>query len=473
MEEEAIMAEVEQEEPVSKGEADGDVIQKGPVKRGRGRPRSSKQKNASAAELIQDDSDSPSQRGREGQKVFKTKATEQQESGEELTESSITIHKRRGRPKGSKKQTSSEETVETELSPKKRGRPRKSDSVKKPVAEGIPNGSSDAPKRGRPKGSVKRKSESLTSGEEDECSPVTPRKRGRPKGARNKKSRMEREYSDWDAEAYRAQKSVKTLRGRPRKPVVKYSSGPSKTISKKPGRGRGRPRKNLYISEPLKRGRGRPKGSLNKKPSSLIAHGKVGRPRKIFSLPVKGRKPGRPRLQPGKRGRPRKYPLPSPEELKKPKVWKPLGRPRKYPRADPPEEASPAPRRARGRPRKSESKKGAHLRKKALSPSSARAPVDGLKRKRGRPPTTPKSDEGVVRKRGRPKGSLNKNKAGGESHADHVLPNHSKPESECPAVGMEMEQELTEAESIPTKHTDETEETVLVQDVSIELSEEA
>uniref|UniRef100_A0A3Q2G1P9 Chromosomal protein D1-like n=1 Tax=Cyprinodon variegatus TaxID=28743 RepID=A0A3Q2G1P9_CYPVA len=274
-------------------------------------PSESKIQRTSGNKLIQDDSDSPSQRGREGQKVFKTKATEQQDSGEELTESSVTIHKRRGRPKGSKKQTSSEKTVETELSPKKRGRPRKSDSVKKPVAEGIPNGSSDAPKRGRPKGSVKRKSESLTSGEEDECSPVTPRKRGRPKGARNKKSRMEREYSDWDAEAYRAQKSVKTLRGRPRKPVVK---------------------KNVYISEPLKRGRGRPKGSLNKKPSSLIAHGKVGRPRKIFSLPVKGRKPGRPRLQPGKRGRPRKYPLPSPEELKKPKVWKPLGRPRKYPR---------------------------------------------------------------------------------------------------------------------------------------------
>uniref|UniRef100_A0A3B3YXV2 Uncharacterized protein n=1 Tax=Poecilia mexicana TaxID=48701 RepID=A0A3B3YXV2_9TELE len=81
---------------------------------------------------------------------------------------------------------------------------------------------------------------------------------------------------------------------RPRKPVVKYSGGVPKTVSKKSHRGRGRPRKNLDDPQPVKRGRGRPKGSTKNNPS-----------------PFKARR---------KQGRPRKYPLPSAEELKKPKV---------------------------------------------------------------------------------------------------------------------------------------------------------
>uniref|UniRef100_A0A3B3U888 Uncharacterized protein n=1 Tax=Poecilia latipinna TaxID=48699 RepID=A0A3B3U888_9TELE len=80
---------------------------------------------------------------------------------------------------------------------------------------------------------------------------------------------------------------------RPRKPVVKYSGGVPKTVSKKSHRGRGRPRKNLDDPQPVKRGRGRPKGSTKNNPS-----------------PFKARR---------KQGRPRKYPLPSAEELKKPK----------------------------------------------------------------------------------------------------------------------------------------------------------
>ncbi|XP_012730895.2 origin recognition complex subunit 4 [Fundulus heteroclitus] len=466
MDEEVIMVEMEQEDPVSsKGEAGAYMVENSPVKRGRGRPQGSKNKEVSALNLIQDspDSNGPPRRGRGRPKVYETKPTEQQDPGKAPAESSITAHRGRGRPKGSKNQNKSEAAAKTELSPKKRGRPKKTDTVKEPAAEGLVNGGSDAPKRGRPKASIKRKSESVTSGEEDEGSPVTPRKRGRPKGARNKKSRMEREYSDWDAEAYRTQKLLKASRSRPRKPVVKYSVGSSKTISNKPRRGRGRPRNNSDGSQPVKRGRGRPKGSLNKKPSSFNTSG----------LPVKGRKPGRPRLQPRKRGRPRKHPLPSPEELKKPKVWKPLGRPRKYPRVDPPEETSPASRRSRGRPRKSKSKRGAHLRKSVpTTPSSPRAPSDRHQRKAG-PSTTARSEEGAVRKRGRPKGSLNKNKARGGSQRDGVLPNHPKAESDCPADGMETAQESMEAESIPVKHTEETEETVLVQDVSFDISEEA
>lgn len=473
MEEEVVMAETEQEEPVSsEGEASGDVVKNSPVKRGRGRPHGSKNKKVSASDSAQDSGDpnGPPRRGRGRPKVYERKPTEPLESGEEYTERSVTVHRGRGRPKGSKKLTSSEGSTKTELSQKKRGRPKGSGAVKKPAAEGLLNGGSDAPKRGRPKGTTKRRYESTTSGEEDEGGSVTPRKRGRPKGARNKKSRMEREYSDWDAEAYSAQKLLKSSRSRPRKPVVKYSGGASKSISKKAHRGRGRPRKDSDGAPPVKRGRGRPKGSLNKNPSSFKAHGKRGRPPKTSSLPVKGRRPGRPRLQPRKRGRPRKYPLPSPEERKKPKVWKPLGRPRKYPRVDPPQETSPAPRRGRGRPRKSESKKGAHLRKSvAATSSSPRASEDGPQRKKGRPAAAPSKGDGstaaAVRKRGRPKGSLNKNRAGGDSQLDGALSNHSRPEG----VATETE----EAESIPPNHAEETEETVLGQDVSLDISEQA
>uniref|UniRef100_A0A8P4G3P9 Chromosomal protein D1-like n=1 Tax=Dicentrarchus labrax TaxID=13489 RepID=A0A8P4G3P9_DICLA len=227
-------------------------------------------------------------------------------------------------------------------------------------------------------------------------------------------------------------------------------------------------------SQPVKRGRGRPKGSLNKKPPMYKVHGKVGRPRRVHATPTRGRR-GRPRKQPAKRGRPRKYPLPSPEELKKPKVWKPLGRPRKYPRVDPPEGAPPAPRRSRGRPPKSASKKGAHLRKSLpTTPSSPRNPSDGSPRKRGRPPSIPRSEEDVPRKRGRPKGSVNKNKARSETQRNSsALPNH-----DATAVGAEHEGESVEQETehetdtIPVELGGDTEE-ILDQDASFEVSNQA
>uniref|UniRef100_A0A8C2WDM6 Uncharacterized protein n=1 Tax=Cyclopterus lumpus TaxID=8103 RepID=A0A8C2WDM6_CYCLU len=217
--------------------------------------------------------------------------------------------------------------------------------------------------------------------------------------------------------------------------------------AEKSHRGRGRPKKKIVEesedeeeeeeldsdgSKPAKRGRGRPKGSLNKKPPAYRVHSKVG--------PATRGKRGRPRKQPAKRGRPRKYPLPSPEELNKPKVWKPLGRPRKYPRVDPPEGSQPAPRRSRGRPFKSESKKGAHLRKN-FPASSPRDPNVGSQRKRGRPPSAPKSvaapkgDAAPTRKRGRPKGSLNFKKASSETKPE--VSNRSKAESDSSPVGVD------------------------------------
>uniref|UniRef100_A0A3Q2XF81 Chromosomal protein D1-like n=1 Tax=Haplochromis burtoni TaxID=8153 RepID=A0A3Q2XF81_HAPBU len=224
-----------------------------PVKRGRGRPQGSKKLNVSNSESTQP------QRGRGRPKISGTKQTEQRGSGDDHADSLVQIHRGRGRPKGSKSQASDEDR--TEHSPKKRGRPRKSVTDEEAPAEDLPNGGSDTQKRGRPKGSVKRKSESLTSGEDDEGSSVTPRKRGRPKGSLNKKSRLESELGIRG-------------RGRPRKSIEQNKLGTDG-------------------SQPVKRGRGRPKGSLNKKPPAYRVHGKVGRPRKVHILPVSGRKRGR------------------------------------------------------------------------------------------------------------------------------------------------------------------------------------
>ncbi|XP_030596264.1 serine/arginine repetitive matrix protein 1 [Archocentrus centrarchus] len=470
---------IDQGDPVSN---EGEACVDRPVKRGRGRPQGSKKLNVPVADVnlmeVASNSDTQPQRGRGRPKLYATKQTEQQGSGDNHADNSVQTHRGRGRPKGSKIQATDEDRIEH--SPKKRGRPRKSVTDEEAPAKGLPNGGSDTPKRGRPKGLVKRKSESLTSGEEDECSPVMPRKRGRPKGSLNKKSRLESELGiegilDLD-------ESLNSDRRRRLRKVEVYNTmeDTSNGISNMPRRGRGRPRKSIEQkelvtdgSQPLKRGRGRPKGSLNKKPPAYKVHGKVGRPRKVHVLHMSGRKRGRPRQkQPNKRGRPRKYPLPSPEEKKKPKVWKPLGRPRKYPRVDPPEGAPPPPRRARGRPRKSESKKGAHLRKNLpATPSTLHnEPV----RKRGRPPNTGKSQGDFPRKRGRPKGSVNKNKARSET-----LPNHSKAMSSLPAVGVENEAGLVEEEMehntamLPIQHAGATEATLIDQDVTFDVSNQA
>ncbi|KAL4624806.1 hypothetical protein GN956_G18092 [Arapaima gigas] len=156
--------------------------------------------------------------------------------------------------------------------------------------------------------------------------------------------------------------------------------------------------------QPVKRGRGRPLGSVSKRPKPVKVPGKRGRPRKLVDpsapVTVTAKKRGRPFKVIKRRGRPRKVPLTPEEEEerkklkdkpKRPRVWKPLGRPRIYPRVEP---AAPPKPRGRGRPRKSESRQGAHLRKKKeLSPveKPPRLPsVDGLPLKRGRPPGSTK-----------------------------------------------------------------------------------
>lgn len=499
MEEEIRMDETEQGDAAStEGKSSVDMSNNSPTKRGRGRSQGSKKlkvcvTDVNLMELVSGISNGGSRqppRGRGRPKLTATKHIEQQGSGDDHADNSVQTSSCPGRQKGSEKQDSNEDSPMTDQFCKKRGRPKKSLSTSSPEkADGdLPNGGSDTPKagRGRPKGSVKRKLE--TSGEEGESSSVTPKKRGRPKGSLNKKTMLEREVSsEGEAEADGSLNSLKRGRGRLRKVVVNNSrelaQNTSNGMSKTPHRGRGRPRKSIVQesgdqqdgSQPAKRGRGRLKGFLNK-----ARHSKVGRPRRVH---VPSRKRGRPRKQPAKRGRPRKYPLPSAEELKKPRVWKPLGRPRKFPRVDPPEGASPT-------PRKSESKKGAHLRKSLpTTPSTPRTPNDGSQRKRGRPPGTTKSvksarsEDETPWKRGRPKGSVNKNKDRSETQLDSALPNDSKAKSNSSAVEEEHEgehegePERTEveqdAEEMAVNHRDDMEGTPIDQEASFEVSNQA
>nr|XP_040045149.1 origin recognition complex subunit 4 [Gasterosteus aculeatus aculeatus]XP_040045150.1 origin recognition complex subunit 4 [Gasterosteus aculeatus aculeatus] len=358
------------------------------IKRGRGRPQGSMKLNKLKQVLSISTSESkPPRRGRGRPKL--PKATELEGSGDDLAGNSVQTQE-------PNKQSSDEDGPTADRSPRKRGRPKK--SLYKSTcddAEDLPNGASDAPKakRGRPKGSTKRKSGSLT-GRENGGSSV---QRQNPRRSSGKKPRLETEESSENGEDAERPKKIK-----------QETAG----------------------SPPAKKRPGRPKGSLNKKRPAYKA---------------KPWKRGRPRKPKAKRGRPRKYPLPSPEELKKPKVWKPLGRPRKYPRADPAEGSEPAPRRSRGRPHKTQSKKGAHLRK--TLPESLSLPSDpGVEpqRKRGRPPSAPKSDAVPTRKRGRPKGSVNSSKAGRGAPIDSADDDHSTAESDSAPMVLKCEEEEAE-----------------------------
>ncbi|CAJ1083361.1 basic salivary proline-rich protein 3-like [Xyrichtys novacula] len=435
--EEEIIAETEQGDAGSnEGESAGEIANSSPPKRGRGRSKGSKKlkvgvTDVNLMDLVSGISNgeakpAPKRRGRRP-KISQEEKTEEQESEDNHTDSPVKIHKRPGRPKGSKNKTLKVVSSVTVGVPAKRGRPRKI------VAEVLPNDESDVPK---PEGDSPEGSENLessTEGEENKGSTVTPRKRGRKKGSTNKKPRLD-QLSD-----------------------------------SAPRRGRGRPRK-IQVPESgeqlVKRGRGRPKGSLNKK-----KHGKVGRPRKVQLLPpsTSKRKRGRPRKSPLKRGRPRKYPLPSPEEINKPRVWKPLGRPRKYPRVDPPEGAPAALKRSRGRPRKSESKKGAHLHKKIPAPpSSVSVPNSGTPRKRGRPPGSGKSEGETPSKRGRPKGAVNKKKVRDETELVDEIPNHSNETDDSPAVTEEVVEPTVEM--MPIEQEDDVQEMLAEQDAGLEVS---
>ncbi|KAI9514733.1 hypothetical protein NQZ68_030922 [Dissostichus eleginoides] len=112
-----------------------------------------------------------------------------------------------------------------------------------------------------------------------------------------------------------------------------------------------------------------------------------------------------PQKVPAKKGRPRKYPLPTLEELNAPKVQKKLGRPRK---SLPASSSSPSrdvdtPKK-RGRPPGTPKSDVGTPKKRGRPPGTPKSDV-GTPKKRGRPPGTPKSDVGTPKKRGRPPGT--------------------------------------------------------------------
>ncbi|XP_076005860.1 uncharacterized protein LOC143000435 [Genypterus blacodes] len=407
-----------------------------PSPRKRGRPKGSQKKQQEAevsseeesgADLSDGNVSSP-KRGRPKKSVSNGMVTPSSRGrgrpkGATLKKESVveTPQRGRGRPKASssKNLDCGEDSPVADHSPKKRGRPKGSTKNKSAASQNeleadLTNSDSESPRKtsGRPKRSTNMKRKAETSGEEDESSSPSPRKRGRPKGSPNKKH--ETEVSS--EEGGRRLRKANSERGQ-------------------------QPEQITDGSPTAKRGRGRPKGSLNKKP----VHRKVGRPKRVTGSTARMEMAlSSPRT---KRGRPRKYPLPSPEELKKPKVWKPLGRPRKYPRIESPDPTPTGPRRSRGRPRKSDSKRGAHLRKSmsSTSPSSPSSHSDESPRKRGRPKGSVKKEGGTPLKRGRPKGSVNKNRAAmSQMQQDNTLPVNSKARDDLFADEDEQEGEQAE-----------------------------
>lgn len=410
---------MEEEKKITEMEQSGsskNLSDKSPLKRGRGRPQGSKKLRvcvADVSDLIADISNGGAtqlQRKRGRPRLSDTKQSEETSNG-------------------STNHDSKEGILITDHSLKKRGRSTKS----KISAEDLRNGSS-LPKlgRGRPKGSIKRKVESLSDNEADKGSSATQRKRGQPKGSLNIKPKVELSSNGEEDGNLLSARS-----GRTRKMLNSDNS-----ISADPYKGRGRPRKTIAQesvavvtdeNQSEKRGRGRPKGSFKKN----------------YLLEEQRKRPGRPR----------KYPLPPPEERNKPKVWKPLGRPKKYPPVNSPEGSHTVPpkrQRKRGRPRKSEHGKGAHLRKNVITaPTKSN---DGIPRKRGRPPVTKtpqvKKDE-PQRKRGRPKGSRNK-KVLGELQLDSKTCNHVKGDSSETAVGHNSGSEEMSGEGTSPEVSDST-----------------
>ncbi|XP_062265946.1 chromosomal protein D1-like isoform X2 [Platichthys flesus] len=422
-------------------------------KKGRGRPKLSITTNTEKEEEKKEEKEEGSgdnsgsmqpKRGRGRPKLSITTNTEEEEgSGDDQAPDSVPALGGRGRPKGTK-------SSKGDVSPGKRGRPKKSLGNNSPVAEQLLNGGSDSPKkkRGRPKGSVKLVSENAKEGD---GSPVK-RKRGRPKGTTNKKRRRQSEESseeetseeetEEEEDTDRSESSPTEREGR------QIRSTQSNGISDTPQRRRGKPRKSQATDDSPDFTRGRLTSSA-----------------------------------PSKRGRPRKYPLPTPEELNKPKEWKPLGRPRKYPRTDPPEVAPASPRRSRGRPPKTQSKKGAHLRKRLPDTSSPSNPDDDPPRRSRQPLSTAKDEAVVSRKRGRPKGSGNKNKTREETELDptgdippveeehEVEPAEEEEHEAEPAK--EEEEEEPEVQTTSTEHVGDTEEKPVEQKANFEVSDQA
>ncbi|XP_034075432.1 myb-like protein V [Gymnodraco acuticeps] len=288
-----------------------------------------------------------------------TKHKEQEESGDVHADISV-------QTQVSQEPASNEDSLmsPTDQSPKKRGRPRNSETAD---VKDSPKGDSEIPTKGRPKRSTKHKFECLTS--EENKRPTLGSELS------SEEEEEEEEDDDDDGSLY----SPIRKKGRPRKVVTPEGSTQNTSNETPETAKRGRPRKSIVQESgdeqepPVKKAMSRPKGSFKKKVPDEEGQPESSPPQKVLA----------------KMGRPRKSPLSTLEELNAPKVQKKLGRPRKSLVA-----SSSSPSRDVDTPKK-----------RGRPPGTQKSDV-GTPKKMGRPPGTPKSDVGTPHKRGRPRGSV-------------------------------------------------------------------
>ncbi|XP_034000045.1 muscle M-line assembly protein unc-89-like [Trematomus bernacchii] len=349
-----------------------------------------------------------------------TKHEEHEESGDVHADISV-------QTQVSQEQASNEDslTSPTDQSLKKRGRPRNSETAD---VKDSPKGDSEIPTTGRPKGSTKHKLECLTSEENERPT------RGSELSSEEDEEEEEEEDDDDDDDDGSLYSPIRK-KGRPRKVVTPVGSTQNTSNETPETAKRGRPRKSIVQESgdeqepPVKKAMGRPKGSTkhklecltseeNERPTLGSTQNKkkaMGRPKGSFKKKVlddEGQpESSPPQKVPAKKGRPRKYPLPTLEELNAPKVQKKLGRPRK---SLPASSSSPSrdvdtPKK-RGPPPGTPKSDVGTPKKRDRPPGNLKSDV-GTPKKRGRPPGTPKSEVGTPHKRGRPRGSVRQSDA--------------------------------------------------------------
>ena len=273
-----------------------------PEKRGRGRPKGSKNKatlaNEQAAQKQLTVSEASEKRGRGRPKGSNNKATlaKEQAAQKQQTASSATAKRGRGRPKGSKnkatlaKEQAAQKQLTVSAASEKRGRGRPKGSKNKTTFANeqaaqkqlAVSAASEKRGRGRPKGS---KNKAILAKEQAAQKQLTAsaatekRGRGRPKGSKNKITLAKEQAAQKQQTASSA--TAKRGRGRPKGSKNKATLAKEQTSSSANAkRGRGRPKgsknkatlaneqaaqKQLTASAATeKRGRGRPKGSKNK-----------------------------------------------------------------------------------------------------------------------------------------------------------------------------------------------------------------
>ena len=274
-----------------------------PEKRGRGRPKGSKNKatlaNQNEAQKQLTASAANEKRGRGRPKGSKNKATlaKEQAAQKQQTASSATAKRGRGRPKGSKNKATlaNEQAAQKQLTAsaasEKRGRGRPKGSKNKATLANEQaaqkqlevSAASEKRGRGRPKGSKNKATlanEQAAQKQLTASSATAKRGRGRPKGSKNKATLANEQAAQKQLTASSA--TAKRGRGRPK------GSKNKATLAKEQAA-----QKHLTASAATeKRGRGRPKGSKNK---ATLANEQAAQKQLTESIATAKRGRGRPK----------------------------------------------------------------------------------------------------------------------------------------------------------------------------------